>query len=304
MSVDWPEARGFMLPGTARRTFRYARLAPAPELAPFVEHYWIVEYDLRGQPPYRQRILPHPSVNLTVWRGRAQLAGVLRAPFEETLSGAGRVLGTRFRAGGFRPFLGAPVARITDRFLTLPEAFGPAAAPAAIRLGAAVDAATGLAAPAANAPADAAVTDVAPADAALARALDEFLGSVAPPPDPGVAEAAGLVDVIRAERGILRVTDLADRAGIGVRRLQRIFAEYVGVGPKWVIRRYRLHEAAERAAAGGRIDWAGLAVELGYADQAHLVRDFTDQVGEPPARYAERCAGQRRGGPANTDFRQ
>jgi AraC-like DNA-binding protein len=55
-----------------------------------------------------------------------------------------------------------------------------------------------------------------------------------------------------------------------------------------VIRRYRLHEVTERMAAGGPVDWAGLAVELGYADQAHLVRDFTDLFGEPPTYYARR----------------
>jgi AraC-like DNA-binding protein len=62
----------------------------------------------------------------------------------------------------------------------------------------------------------------------------------------------------------------------------------VGVGPKWVIRRYRLHEVTERMAAGSRIDWAGLAADLGYADQAHLTRDFGALFGEPPTRYARR----------------
>jgi AraC-like DNA-binding protein len=67
-----------------------------------------------------------------------------------------------------------------------------------------------------------------------------------------------------------------------------LFAEYVGIGPKWVIRRYRLHEVTERLAAGGRVDWAALAADLGYADQAHLVRDFKQMFGEPPTRYAAR----------------
>jgi hypothetical protein len=64
------------------------------------------------------------------------------------------------------------------------------------------------------------------------------------------------------------------------------FADQVGLGPSWVIRRYRLHEAAAHATAGGDVDWARLAVTLGYYDQAHLVRDFTAAVGTAPARYA------------------
>lgn len=71
-----------------------------------------------------------------------------------------------------------------------------------------------------------------------------------------------------------------------MRRLQRLFAEYVGASPKWVLRRARLHEAAARAEAGAGVDWAVLAADLGYADQAHLTRDFAAAVGAPPGRYA------------------
>ncbi len=54
----------------------------------------------------------------------------------------------------------------------------------------------------------------------------------------------------------------------------------MGVGPKWVILRYRIHEALERAETDRTTDWAALAADLGYADQAHLVRDFTATVGD------------------------
>jgi len=53
------------------------------------------------------------------------------------------------------------------------------------------------------------------------------------------------------------------------------------------MRRARLHEAALRAEADGAaaVDWALLAADLGYADQAHLTRDFTATLGVPPSRY-------------------
>ena len=41
-------------------------------------------------------------------------------------------------------------------------------------------------------------------------------------------------------------------------------------------------------AAGGAIDWAALAADLGYADQGHFIRDFTSMFGEPPTWYAQR----------------
>ena len=80
--------------------------------------------------------------------------------------------------------------------------------------------------------------------------------------------------------------DLAERLALSPRSLQRLFAEYVGVGPAWVVRRFRLQEAAAHATEGGAVDWAGLAATLGYCDQAHLVREFTQTIGVPPARYA------------------
>jgi AraC-like DNA-binding protein len=79
-------------------------------------------------------------------------------------------------------------------------------------------------------------------------------------------------------------------SGLTERRLQRLFADYVGVSPKWVMRRARLHEAALRVEADGpaSVNWAVLAADLGYADQAHLARDFTATLGVSPSRYAAR----------------
>ncbi|MDG4803538.1 AraC family transcriptional regulator [Micromonospora sp. WMMD980] len=101
-----------------------------------------------------------------------------------------------------------------------------------------------------------------------------------------------LVAEIRTDRSMLRVADLAGRHGVSTRRLQRLFLDHVGVGPKWVIRRYRLQEAIEQAAAGP-LDWSRVALDLGYADQAHLVREFTAVTGVPPAAYARSLAGSR-----------
>ena len=99
-------------------------------------------------------------------------------------------------------------------------------------------------------------------------------------------QAAALVSRITATRRCARVDELAAASGMTVRSLQRLFADYVGVSPKWVMRRARLHEAAERADSGEPVDWALLASDLGYADQAHLTRDFTATLGISPTRYA------------------
>ena len=226
---------------------------PAAGLAPYVAHYWAVSWDLRGQPPYRQKIVPYPQVHLSFLNGEALVRGVARRFVVRDLRGQGRVFGVAFRPGCFRPLLRRPVSTITDRTLPAEAVFG----------------------------------GPLPAEATGAT-VDAFLLARLPSPDPTTETAAALVERIAATPDLTRVDALAADAGLSVRSLQRLFSEYVGVAPKWVIRRYRLHEITERLAAGGAVEWAALAADLGYADQAHLTRDFTKLVGEPPTAYAER----------------
>ncbi|MDX1998122.1 MAG: helix-turn-helix domain-containing protein, partial [Thermoanaerobaculia bacterium] len=117
-------------------------------------------------------------------------------------------------------------------------------------------------------------------------AIATFLAARRPADDPNVALVVAVTERAATDREITRVEHLAAAAGRHPRRLQRLFAEYVGVSPKWVIQRYRLHEAAECIARGEVADWAGLALDLGYADQAHFIRDFRRLVGKTPADYA------------------
>jgi len=98
-----------------------------------------------------------------------------------------------------------------------------------------------------------------------------------------------LREASRPAGGPRRVDVLAAAAGTGVRRVQRLFAEHVGVGPKVAIRQARLAEVRARLDAGAAdVDWADLAAELGYADQAHLSRDVRALLGEPPTAHADR----------------
>lgn len=258
--------RGVLRPAAAGEHFELRRLPPAPELAPFVEFYWNPRWDLRGRPDHEQKVLSHPNVHLVLERPEPLVYGVQRGVFRRVLHGRGQVFGIKFRPGAFRPFAGGPVGDLADRTVPAADVFGPAVT----ALGEQVLALDDL--------------------AEMAALADAFLRPVAPraAADPRVAEVAALVERITADPRLFRVDELAGELGMPVRRLQRLFAEYVGASPKFVLRRARLHEAAARAESGAGIDWAALAADLGYADQAHLTRDFTASVGAPPARYAAR----------------
>jgi AraC-like DNA-binding protein len=58
-----------------------------------------------------------------------------------------------------------------------------------------------------------------------------------------------------------------------------------GLHPKWLLQRRRLQEAAARLRSGGT-DLARLAADRGYADQAHLTRDFRTVTGLTPGQFA------------------
>ena len=118
--------------------------------------------------------------------------------------------------------------------------------------------------------------------------VERFLNERKTASDPNVERASNIVDEIAENRDIVSVEQVAARWRLGTRTLQQLFSSYVGVGPKWVINRYRLHEAVERLQEGANINFSELATELGYFDQAHFIRDFRTLVGCTPAAYARR----------------
>jgi AraC-like DNA-binding protein len=262
------EAKGVLDPALAARKFRLARYVPADDLRAVIEHHWIVEWDLRGQEPHMQKTLPYPCVHLVFDTGKTTIHGVMRRTFEYRLTGAGRVLGVRFRPGGFRALLGAPVSTITDREVPLETIFNigaPKAEAAVLR---------------------------SPDDAGMVAAAESIVrgSSKLSLADPNVDVVHGIVERIASDRTINKVEDLAPSTGLGIRALQRLFREYVGISPKWVIRRARLHDAAARLADAGHVNLTQLAHELGYSDQAHFTRDFKAVVGRSPSDYHRSAA--------------
>ena len=122
----------------------------------------------------------------------------------------------------------------------------------------------------------------------MVAAVNAFFLHRVPEPDENVELADQLVNRILHQPQIRTVDDLAARTGLSKRSVQRVFREYVGIPPKWVIRRYRLHELIERLEAGAPLNWPDLALELGYFDQAHLINDFRAITGYSPADYQRR----------------
>jgi AraC-like DNA-binding protein len=232
---------------------------PSPSV---VERYWIVNWDLRGQEPYLSENLPYPCVNLVIEKDNSRIYGVVKRKFSILLEDKGRVFGVKFKPGAFYPFVKSPVSRFTDGSISFWDAFG-------------VD----------GKPLEAAILSLEDKGKMIELA-ENFMRERLPERDENVEVINQIVDRIIADRAITKVDDMVSRLNLNKRMLQRLFSQYVGVSPKWVINRYRLLEAAEQLADGEVVDWPKLALELGYFDQAHFIKDFKTIVGRTPVEYA------------------
>jgi AraC-like DNA-binding protein len=259
---------GILVPRAGEQRFTLTRRPPSDDLASIVDRFWAVRWDLRGKPPFEQETLPYPCVNLVIGTHRPGVHGPLTSRFVARLEGEGWVLGAKFQPAGFRGLTRVLPFELADRVLTLHEAFGDE--------GRALDAA------------------VLASDDDLTRIalVEGFLRAHHPGMEDEGRETNRIVEFARVDPSIARVAHLATWAGRPVRAIERLFRNHVGVSPKWVIRRFRVQEAAVRLAAGGALDSTALAQELGYFDQAHFIRDFKAQVGRTPAQYAKMCSAR------------
>jgi AraC-like DNA-binding protein len=247
--------------------FHLDRVPASADLADLVERHWLVRWHLPEGRRASVTLLPHPCVNLVFDRGQVAIAGVGQERFTYEYSGEGRVFGVKFRPGAFLPFLGGPVSQLTGQAVPLATLWG-------------ADDARRFAGELAT---SADLDD-------LVAVAERHLRAHWPQPDLEVAIVGRIVHALLHDRSVSRVDDVSARFGLSARSLQRLFQRYVGVSPKWVLQRYRLHEAAARLAEGTGGTWAEVAVELGYFDQSHFIRDFTRAVGMTPVAYADACA--------------
>ncbi|MBY0054204.1 helix-turn-helix domain-containing protein [Brevibacillus agri] len=245
------------------KKFSLQRYEPGGDVGYFVQHYWVVRWDLRGQAPYSQTILAHPNVNLVFEKGATGIFGVALSTSSHLLAGQGHVFGVKFKPGGFYPFWQKPVSQLYGTVTTLEEVFQVETAPLEAEMLA------------------------MPEDAQMVRRIEAFLGERLPERDPNVKRVSELVGLIQADRTVLKVEDASRLSGMSIRTMQRLFVRYVGVSPKSVIQRYRLHEAAQMIDQGAVSDWLDLSIALGYYDHSHFIRDFRAIVGVSPQEYRQ-----------------
>jgi AraC-like DNA-binding protein len=267
MSAQIPSpSMGVLQSHVGAQKFELSRYEPAEPLKAFVKHYWVVSWTLAEHEHYDQAVVPNPCVNLVMEQDRSGIYGVTNRKYTKHLQGSGLVFGIKFLPGGFYPYWPTPLSELTDRSLMLSDVFGTAAA-------------------AAYEQAISATADTA----ARIRLTDSLLLAKLPDQDPNVAWINRIIDRIRDDRELSKVEQLCEMFDLNKRKLQRLFSQYVGVSPKWAIQLYRLQNAAEWLDQGLFKDWSSLALELGYYDQAHFIKDFKSIIGVTPDEYTSRA---------------
>jgi AraC-like DNA-binding protein len=269
------DSRGILDPWLLRQRVRLTRYPAGSALAGLVDRFWAVRWDLPPETVHRQQVLTHPGANFSIGNANARPGEHRAGPVEARLNGVARGLTTRVlvgqgwtvaaltRPGGLGAFITGSASDFTDRIVPWGEAISGDEAALLRQVSGEPDEASRV--------------------GLLAAALEQAVDPQRMAPARQVADVARLAEVNRAVR---RLSDLCDMTGIGQRTLQRMFLHYAGVSPTWVIRRYRLLEAAEAVRDGKPVSWAKIAADLGYADQAHLIRDFRAAIGQTPAAYA------------------
>jgi len=244
---------------------RLTRLAVDSTSAHLVRHVWIPRWRLLPGVVVEQAALDYPSANLVIEADAAALYGPELGRSRQRLEGTGWAFGALLQPGVARLLVDGPMRRLIGGSVSIDE----------LRV---TDATT-------------LVHDVRSAvsagdDDAAVAAFEAWISAQHLVLDRDAKLVRRVVELAEHDRSILRADDLAVASGLGLRRMQRLLRDQLGLTPKWLIRRYRMQEAAALLAGPAPPPLAELAASLGFSDQAHLTREFRAVIGQTPRRYA------------------
>jgi AraC-like DNA-binding protein len=253
---------------------KYRERRPPPALRPYVECVWAISGPASLRPRAPERVVPDGCPELIVHLGdpfarriggrwavqpRAFLAGTLSRPW---LLRAGRrvdTVGIRFRAGETTGVLPLSMAGARDRELRLAGIVGRACAGALVRS-----------------------LRAARTESRRFAAAEEWVAGRLAAARLRRTTSAAAVALIREGRGQSRIDEVARSLGWSRRRLERVFARDLGIRPKVYARIVRLNAVLATLDDAERPRAVDAALDAGYFDQAHLLRDFRSLAGRTP----------------------
>ena len=221
----------------------YHEHAPPAALSRLVECAWTLD----TTDPLTHSVPPDGCTDLLYSReSGVQAVGAMTSSSTFTFPKGASIAGIRFRPGMGKLFLQEPVAELTDRVAEQPTV-GRA------RLD----------------------------DARTIQQAMSLMMAALRPSEESLSPTQKAIEHMVARNGNVSMPWLADQAGLSERQFRRRCQEESGLGPKFLARVLRFR-FAQRLAGDARTDWAGIAADAGYFDQAHLIRDFREFTGATP----------------------
>lgn len=254
-------------PLNAGQQYSFQLYQPLAGLADFIEHYWVVHWDLRDKPAFTVEVIPSPYINMTFMSEGPRITGVTTGKYTYELKEKGAIVGIKFKPGGLYVFWRQDVSQLTDNELPASMVFTEA-----------------------DESLNTAILSLK-TDQAMIERVEALLLDKRPVADRNIQLIHDILATV-TDSDNPTVHSIAQKFGISERSLQELFRTHVGVGLKWIILRARLQEAAKLAAKLEKPDWTTIATELGYSDQSHFINDFKRIIGKSPARYAKATHNQ------------
>jgi len=255
-----------------RAAIHMSRPATSAEFAGLVRRFWIPVWQVPAGEVFTQRVLQYPVCLMVVTDDYARFYGPATGLSSTPLTGDGWAAGVMFEPAAGALLTGGGVARWADTHAELAEVFGPPGAALADRIRMAMS------------------SDpvAAQAQSAVVDGYHDFLRRHLPVDEQGLL-VNEVVAHVEDNPEVTRVADVCAHFGIGERSLQRLIRHRVGLTPKWLVRRRRIQDATWRLRTGATTI-AAVAADLGYADEAHLSRDFRRVTGMTPGAFAAHYA--------------
>ncbi|HET6560342.1 MAG TPA: helix-turn-helix domain-containing protein [Marmoricola sp.] len=248
-----PASKGQLNPDATPPVHRY----PAPaDLTDTVRHFWVPEWDLPPGIRVTARVLGYPALNLVVEEHAVIVSGPTSRASERVLEGRGWAVGALLHPAATLA-LGYDGTALLDRVELLDD---PAL----------VGEVTGAMA--------------AGRETGCAALAAWLRAALAPVPPHGLLANRALA-LVEEDTAITRVADLAARLHVTPRTLERAVRRCTGFTPAEMLRRRRLQAATDRLVREPASDLTAVAAETGYADHAHMTREFRSTIAEPPSRF-------------------
>jgi AraC-like DNA-binding protein len=252
---------------------------PKLPLSKFVDSFWLYEGD---EPEQRaERILPTGTLELVINLRQNELrfydaegpeicsrfsgaiiSGAYGRSFEPTAEAS--IIGVHFKPGGAFPFLGLPAGDLTDTHVDLETLWGPSAGRLRERL----------------------CETRTPAER-FQLLQEALLSRLCHGVEQHYAVSAALEMFGKNQAGPT-VREAAKYLGLSQRRFIQVFKAEVGMTPKLFSRIQRFQQTRAFIQQNPSPNWAALALDLGYFDQSHLIREFLEFSGLNPTDYLNR----------------